>query len=109
MYSEEKSPSIEMLPRTIDVCAWLIDIAQYFARYRGLPSVIVNYLDAFGSDVNGEPVNGGMGVVTPMKRSATAIEMLVHMVANRGAQLLNGSVCLARLDKQISVCGELMQ
>lgn len=44
--------------------------------------------------------NGGMGAVAPMKRSVTAVEVLAHLPACRGAQHLNDKACPACHAKQ---------
>lgn len=108
MNSEEKTPSIESLQRTIEACAWLIDIAQYSVDHYGWSSVIVKYLDVLGSGAHGALVNGGMGVVTPMERSATDVEMSANTIDYRGRFLSQIAASPARHDKQAGG-SELMQ
>ena len=109
MNSEEKTPSIETHQRTIDACSWLIDIAQYSVDYFGWSPEIVKYLDVLGSGAYNALVNGGMGVVTPMERSAADVEMFANSVDYRGRFLSQIAASPARHDKQISVGGELLQ
>lgn len=103
--------SEDSLERTIAACAWLVDIAQRSVDRHGWDPVIVRYLERLGQSAYEAQlaVQGGMGAVAPMKRSVAAVEVLAHLDASRGAQLLNCEACPACHAKQVSVGGELMQ
>ena len=108
MELETKTPSTEVLQRTIDACAWLIDIAQYSVDHFGWSPEIVQYLDALGSGSHAA-LQGGMGVVTPMKRSVTDVEMCADSVDCRGQFVTEMLAVEARHAKQINDGRELMQ
>ncbi|WP_300118267.1 hypothetical protein [Rhodoferax sp.] len=103
--------SEDSLDRTIAACAWLVDIAQRSVDRHGWDPVIVRYLERLGQSAYEAQleVQGGMGAVAHMKRSVTAVEVLAHLPACRGAQHLNDKACPACHAKQVSVGGELMQ
>jgi len=107
MISEEKTPSVEVRQRTIDACAWLIDIAQYSVDHFDVSSDVVRFLEALGSGTFAS-LQGGMGGMTPMERSGTEVETCQHCGANRGRFIAQLASVAARHDKQISG-GELMQ
>ncbi len=100
MQSEVKTNFEDTHQRTIDACAWLIDIAQYSVDHFGWSPAIVRYLDALGSGAYSALVNGGMGVVTPMERSVTDVEMSAHSVDYRGRFLALLAVSASRPDQQ---------
>jgi hypothetical protein len=103
--------SEDSLETTISACAWLVDIAQRSVDLYGWDPVIVRYLEQLGKGAHEAQleVQGGMGAVASMKRSVTAVEVLAHLPACRGAQPLNDKACPACHAKQVSFGGELMQ
>ena len=58
----------ESMNRTIEACAWLIDVAQRSVDHYGWDPVIVRYLERLGSATYAAQTtnNGGMGAVAPM-------------------------------------------
>lgn len=98
-----KEPNfLEALERTAAACAWLIDAAQHSVDHHGWDPVIVRYLDTLGQRAHDTlAARGGMGAVAPMKRSATAVEVMTRSGAGRVPRRLRAAGLVTRHDKQI--------
>jgi len=64
----DRHTSLDSLERTIDSCAWLIDIARASVDHYGWHPCLVRYLEQLGQAAYTERERqlGGMGAVAPM-------------------------------------------
>ena len=107
MNLENFTPSIEAQERTVAACAWLVGIAQFSVDHHGLSPDVVCYLEALGSGVF-ESLNGGMGGMPPMQRSATDQRSHDDCVC-RERQTWQALAVLSRLDQPSCIGGEVLQ